>query len=67
MKQNNANTPKTEPNVGNASNPSPGDPNFQPTGKSLLGEKAEKYIREVSSPEDYPDAQDEEESNGKDQ
>lgn len=55
--------PQTQPNVGNASNPSPQDPTFQTTGSSLLGEGPEKYLREVSSPEDYPDAKDEDDMN----
>jgi len=43
---------------GNASNPSP-HPDTQPAGNQLLDERAEKYLREVASPEDYPDAEDE--------
>ena len=48
---------------GNASNPSPHDRNIEPSNDNqLLDEKAEKYLREVASPEDYPDAQDEQEA-----
>lgn len=51
-------------NIGNASNPAPDDDSFSPSpGNQLLDEKAEKYLREVASPEDYPDAQDEQEMN----
>lgn len=47
--------------TGNASNPSPHDDSLEPDNKNqLLDERAEKYIREVSSPEDYPDAEEEE-------
>jgi hypothetical protein len=48
--------------TGNASNPSPH--NTESKGgreKQILNEKAEKYLREVSSIEDEPDAQDQEE------
>jgi hypothetical protein len=41
---------------GNASNPSP-RPDTVPAGNQLLGEKAEKYLREVANIEDVPDAQ----------
>lgn len=48
--------------VGNRSNPSPHDDRFTPPNDSgLLGEKAEKYLREVASIEDMPDAQDQQE------
>ena len=47
--------------TGNASNPSPEDADMKPTGNQLLDEKAEKYLGEVSSNEDYPDAADEQE------
>ena len=49
-------------NIGNASNPAP-----QPEGNEslsdnqLLSEGAEKYLREVASIEDYPDARDDDE------
>ena len=46
--------------TGNASNPSPHH-DEAPTDKQLLNKRAEKYLREVANPEDYPDAQDEEE------
>ena len=45
---------------GNASNPSP-HPNEAPQENQLLDKRAEKYLREVASPEDYPDAEDEQE------
>jgi hypothetical protein len=45
--------------TGNASNPSPQNPDLEPAGNNqLLDERAEKYLREVASPEDYPDEQD---------
>ena len=48
-------------NTGNASNPPPENDVFErPEGSQLLGEKAEKYLREVASIEDLPDAQDQE-------
>jgi hypothetical protein len=49
-------------NTGNASNPAPDDDSFGPSpGSQLLDEKAEKYLREVASIEDVPDAQDQKE------
>ena len=49
-------------NIGNASNPGPGDESLQDSpGNQLLDEKAEKYLREVASIEDVPDAQDQQE------
>jgi hypothetical protein len=49
-------------NTGNASNPSPDDGSLDPSpGNQLLDEKAEKYLREVASIEDVPDAQDQKE------
>lgn len=49
-------------NTGNASNPAPDDDSLSPTpDNQLLGEKAEKYLREVASIEDVPDAQDQRE------
>ncbi|HEV7331692.1 MAG TPA: hypothetical protein VGN63_11690 [Flavisolibacter sp.] len=46
-------------NTGNASNPAPDDDSLAPSpGSQLLDEKAEKYLREVASIEDVPDAQD---------
>ena len=48
--------------TGNASNPNPNDEMPLPEGNSqLLDEKAEKYLREVASIEDLPDAQDQQE------
>jgi hypothetical protein len=50
-------------NVGNASNPAPDDDSLAPSpGTQLLDEKAEKYLREVASIEDVPDAQDQQEA-----
>lgn len=49
-------------NIGNASNPGADDNSLQDSpGNQLLDEKAEKYLREVASIEDVPDAQDQEE------
>jgi hypothetical protein len=49
-------------NTGNASNPAADDDSFAPSpGSQLLDEKAEKYLREVASIEDVPDAQDQKE------
>lgn len=46
-------------NIGIASNPAPDGNNLQDShGNQLLDEKAEKYLREVASIEDVPDAQD---------
>ena len=43
--------------TGNASNPSPNDME-QDNSNQLLDKKAEKYLREVASIEDMPDAED---------
>ena len=43
---------------GNASNPSEKDINDDANSNQLLDKKAEKYLREVASIEDVPDAQD---------
>jgi hypothetical protein len=43
--------------TGNASNPSPNS-EAEPGKNQLLDERAEKYLREVSSPEDYADPED---------
>ncbi len=48
----------SEAQSGNASNPSPQDDRTEPTSNQLLDEKADKYLREVASIEDMPDAQD---------
>jgi hypothetical protein len=49
-------------NTGNASNPAPDDDSLYPSpGDQLLNEKAEKYLREVASIEDVPDALDQKE------
>ena len=48
-------------NIGNASNPAPNEDAGE--GSQLIDKKGEKYLREVASPEDYPDEQDWEEAN----
>ena len=49
-------------NIGNASNPAPGTGDRDPSvDQQILPEGAEKYLREVASIEDYPDARDDEE------
>lgn len=49
-------------NTGNASNPAPHEESLSPAqGSQLLNEGAEKYLREVASIEDLPDAEDQEE------
>ncbi len=64
MDQENRNYPPNEGKMpdaatGNASNPSPHDDELEPVaGNQLLGERAEKYLRESASPEDYPDEED---------
>ena len=45
---------------GNASNPSPHPEAPEEGENQLLGKEAEKYLREVASIEDVPDAQDQE-------
>ena len=53
---------KPSVNIGNASNPAPRpDDNERLSDNQLLSEGAEKYLREVASIEDYPDARDDEE------
>ena len=44
--------------TGNASNPSPHASEEEAAEEQLLSNKAEKYLREVASIEDVPDAQD---------
>ncbi|HZH00661.1 MAG TPA: hypothetical protein VEX63_11590 [Flavisolibacter sp.] len=54
--------PKTySGSTGNASNPNPNDGLDPDNDNQLLDSKAEKYIREVASIEDVPDAQDQQE------
>ncbi len=48
-------------NIGNPSNPAPQDDAERRS--QLIDEKGEKYLREVASPEDYPDEQDWQEAN----
>ncbi|RYY61074.1 MAG: hypothetical protein EOO12_14685 [Chitinophagaceae bacterium] len=49
--------------AGNASNPDPRNPAEAPEqSKSLLGEKAETYLREGGNIEDEPDARDQQEA-----
>ena len=43
--------------TGNASNPTPQDRGLEPQKNQLIDERGEKYLREVASPEDYPDPQ----------
>ncbi len=69
MDQENRNYPPNEHKMppaetGNASNPSPHDDDLEPVAQSqLLDERAEKYLRESASPEDYPDEEDWEDAN----
>lgn len=67
MQQNDKNKPEQEAfppaNIGNASNPAPDDDANAPEGAQLIDKRGEKYLREVASPEDYPDEQDWEEAN----
>jgi hypothetical protein len=52
--------------TGNASNPNPHDTSMEPaSGNQLLDEKAEKYLRESASVEDYPDPQERQELDDK--
>ncbi|HYH14565.1 MAG TPA: hypothetical protein VD794_05070 [Flavisolibacter sp.] len=45
--------------TGNASNPPLKDDAFEPANQNqLIDERGEKYLREIASIEDYPDAQD---------
>jgi len=45
--------------TGNASNPPLKDDAFEPVNHNqLIDERGEKYLREIASIEDYPDAQD---------
>lgn len=49
--------------AGNASNPDPRQPNEAPEqSKSLLGGKAETYLREGGNIEDEPDAREQQEA-----
>ena len=52
--------PEHLPNAetGNASNPTPQERDLEPQKDQLIDERGEKYLREIASPEDYPDAQD---------
>ena len=53
---------RKHPQTGNASNPAP-DENLEPQNReALIDEKGEKYLREVSNPEDYPDPQEADEA-----
>lgn len=54
------NQPQTNlptPETGNASNPTPQQELFETPNNSLLGDKAEKYLRESGNIEDMPDPQ----------
>lgn len=60
--KNSPNTKQPPAGTGNASNPSPHEDSLTPAeGSGLLDKKAEKYLREVASIEDVPDAQDQQE------
>ena len=43
--------------TGNASNPTPEDQETSAGPDQLIDKQGEKYLREVASPEDYPDAE----------
>ena len=49
------------PDTGNASNPSPRSTSESDGTSQLLSKEAEKYLREVASIEDLPDATDQDE------
>lgn len=53
--------PAPAADYGNASNPSPHTSLEDGQSNQLLDKRAEKYLREVASIEDLPDAQDQEE------
>ena len=55
------NAPLPAADYGNASNPSPHNNATPPAENQLLGAHAEKYLREVASIEDVPDAKDQQE------
>ena len=65
MQDNNKQNPKQEAfppaNIGNASNPAPDDDSTG-RGSQLIDKRGEKYLHEVASPEDYPDAEDQQEA-----
>ena len=44
--------------TGNASNPSPHNNDLEPQANQLIDKQGEKYLREIASIEDVPDAQD---------
>lgn len=57
-KQQPYNNPEGTVNIGNASNAGPADEQLASGDDSqLLNEKAEKYMRQVTSPEEMPDAE----------
>lgn len=49
--------------IGNASNAGPHDEKYEPAGgeNQLLDKNAEKYLRQVTSPEEAPDAEESQE------
>lgn len=62
---------KNTVDIGNASNAGPNDSTLEPAGNEnqLLDKNAEKYLRQVTSPEEMPDREesqdlDEQEGNG---
>jgi hypothetical protein len=50
---------KKSVDIGNASNAGPHDQTFEPASgeNQLLDKNAEKYLRQVTSPEEMPDAE----------
>ena len=65
LQQSNQTSPENEgqsASIGNASNPLPQANDAETMhSEQLLGKEAEKYLREVASIEDVPDAQDQQE------
>jgi hypothetical protein len=55
--------PKKSVDIGNASNAGPHDQKYEPAAgeNQLLDKKAEKYMRQVTSPEEMPDAEESQE------
>lgn len=61
--QENKDNTKKAVDIGNASNAGPHDEKFEPAGNEnqLLDKNAEKYLRQVTSPEEMPDAEESQE------
>lgn len=59
----NMNDVKKSVDIGNASNAGPHDQRFEPadSNNQLLDKNAEKYLRQVASPEEMPDAEESQE------